>query len=64
MLDNGYMDMSVQKGGVSGVTGCLAYISVISKIIEDARRNSDLAVLWLDLTKGYGTSPLTSGVDS
>ena len=58
MLDNGYMDTSVQKGGIPGVSGCLEHTSVISKIIEDAKRNNgDLAVLWLDLTNAYGTIP-------
>ncbi|KAK0147669.1 hypothetical protein N1851_012859 [Merluccius polli] len=33
------MDTSVQKGGVPGVPGCLEHTSVISKIIEDAKRN-------------------------
>lgn len=58
MLDNGYMDTSVQKGGVPGVPGCLEHTSVITKIIEDAKKNhGDLAVLWLDLTNAYGTIP-------
>lgn len=58
MLDNTYMDTSVQKDGVPGVSGCLEHTSVITKIIKDARRNrGDLAVLWLDLTNDYGTVP-------
>ena len=58
MLDNDYMDTSVQKGGVPGVPGCLEHTSVLSKIIEDAKRNhGDLAVLWLVLTNAYGTIP-------
>lgn len=49
MLDNGYMDTLVQKGGVPGVSGCLEHTSIISKIIKDAKRNNgDLTVLWLD----------------
>ncbi|XP_056314571.1 uncharacterized protein LOC130229674 [Danio aesculapii] len=58
MMDNGYMDTSVQKGGVPGVSGCLEHTSVVTKIIEDAKKNrGDLAVLWLDLTNAYGTIP-------
>ncbi|KAI2644044.1 Peptide chain release factor 1 [Labeo rohita] len=42
-------------GGVLGVAGCLKHTSIITKSIEDAKKNSgDLAVLWLDLTKAYG----------
>lgn len=49
MLDNLYMDTSVQKGGVAGVSACLRHTSVIFKINEDAKKNSgDLTVLWLD----------------
>lgn len=58
MVDNGYMDTSVQKGGVPGVAGCLEHTSMITKIIEDAKKNrGDLAVLWLDLTNAFGTIP-------
>ncbi|KAK0139943.1 hypothetical protein N1851_023143 [Merluccius polli] len=58
MLDNDYMDTSVQKGGVPGVPGCLEHTRVLSKIIEDAKRNhGNLAVLWLDLTNAYGMIP-------
>ncbi len=56
LINNKYIDTSVQKGGVPGVPGCIEHNSVISKIIEDAKRNQgDLAVLWLDLTNAYGT---------
>lgn len=58
MVDNGYMDTSVQKGGISGVEGCLEHTSIITKIIKDVKKNrGDLAVLWLDLTNAYGTIP-------
>lgn len=53
-MDNGYMDTSVQNGGVPGVAGCLEHISIITKVIEDVKKNrGDLAVLWLDLTNAY-----------
>lgn len=35
MLVSGYMDTSVQKGGVPGVSGCLEHTSVNTKIIEE-----------------------------
>lgn len=58
MLGNEYMDTSVQKQGIPGVSGCLEHTSVISQITEDAKRNHvDLLVLWLDLTSDYGTIP-------
>lgn len=58
MVDNGYMDTSVQKWGISGVAGYLEHTSIITKIIKDVKKNrGDLAVLWLDLTNAYGTIP-------
>lgn len=58
MFDNKYTDTSVQKRGVPVVPGCLEHTSISSKVIEDAKRNqSDLTVLWLDLTNTYGTIP-------
>lgn len=58
MLENGYMDASVQKGGVPGVPGCLEHTSVITKIIGDTKGNGgNLTVLWLDLANSYGAIP-------
>lgn len=58
LLSNKYIDTSVQNGGVPGVPGCIERTSVISTIIEDAKRNhGDLAVLWLDISNAYGTVP-------
>lgn len=58
MFDNKYTDTSVQKRGIPVIPGCLEHTSIMSKMIEDAKRNqSDLTVLWLDLTNTYGTIP-------
>ncbi|CAC5357420.1 unnamed protein product [Mytilus coruscus] len=58
MLENNYIDTSVQKGGVPGVSGCLEHTSVLTKIIQEAKENKgDLTVLWLDLANAYGSIP-------
>ena len=58
MLNNDYIDTSVQKGGVPGFPGCIEHTSVISQLIRDAKINrSDLTVVWLDLANAYGTVP-------
>ena len=58
LLENKYMDTSVQKGGVPGVPGCLEHTSVLTKIIQDAKdTKGDLTVLWLDLANAYGSIP-------
>ena len=58
LLSNKYIDTSVQKGGIPGVSGCVEHTSVITQIIRDARRNKgELAVIWIDLANAYGTIP-------
>ena len=58
MVENNYIDTSVQKGGVPGVPGCLEHTSVLTKIIREAKENKgDLTVLWLDLANAYGSIP-------
>ena len=58
LLNNNYIDISVQKGGVPGVSGCVEHTSVPSEIIRDARENKgDLTVLWFDLANAYGSIP-------
>jgi hypothetical protein len=58
LLANNYIDMSVQKGGVPGVSGCVEHTSALTQIIQEAKENKgDLAVLWLDLANAYGSIP-------
>ncbi|XP_035688709.1 LOW QUALITY PROTEIN: uncharacterized protein LOC118424272 [Branchiostoma floridae] len=58
LLDNQYIDTSVQKGGVPGVPGCLEHTGVVTQLIREAKENrGDLAVLWLDLANAYGSIP-------
>ena len=46
LLSNGYIDTSVQKGGIPGVSGCIEHTSVITQIIKEARENiGELAVI-------------------
>ncbi|XP_052256427.1 uncharacterized protein LOC127861786 [Dreissena polymorpha] len=59
LLQNKYIDTAVQKGGVSGVSGCIEHTSVITQIIKEARENKgDIAVIWLDLANAYETGSM------
>ncbi len=50
--------MSVQKGGMPGVPGCLEHTGMVTQLIREAREGrGDLAVLWLDLTNAYALIP-------
>ncbi|KAK0134731.1 Retrovirus-related Pol polyprotein from type-2 retrotransposable element R2DM [Merluccius polli] len=58
LLKNGYIDTSVQKGGIPGVPGCLEHRGVVTQLLREARENKgDLVVLWLDLANAYGSMP-------
>ena len=39
LLDNKYVDTSVQKGGISGFVGCLEYTAAMSQLIAEAKQN-------------------------
>ncbi|CAC5393214.1 unnamed protein product [Mytilus coruscus] len=55
MTDNNYEDISVQKDGVPGFSGCIEYTSINSQLIQEAKVNKkDLTV---DLANAYGTIP-------
>ena len=55
MLKNNYIDTSVQKGGIPGLSGCLEHTRVVTQILREARESRrDFAVLWLDFAKAYG----------
>ena len=57
-LANNYIDTSVQKGGVPGVSGCLEHTSILSQLIREARaEKKDLVVTWIDIANAYGSMP-------
>ena len=58
VVSNGYVDLSVQKGGVPGVQGCTEHFGAMWEVLKDARmRKRDLSVVWLDLANAYGAVP-------
>jgi hypothetical protein len=58
MTSNGYIDTSVQKGGIPGFSGCVEHTSALSQLLREARINhGDLTVVWLDLANAYGSIP-------
>ena len=57
-LANKYIDTSVQKGGVPGISGCLEHTSILSTLIREARaEKKDLVVTWIDIANAYGSMP-------
>ena len=58
LLNNGYIDTTVQKAGIPGFPGCLEHSAMIWDMIQQAREDkADLAVAWLDLANAYGSVP-------
>ena len=58
MVDNKYIDTTVQKGGLPGHPGCLEHNSIITQLLREARqKKGNLAMVWLDLANAYGSIP-------
>ena len=55
VLENEYINISVQKAGVPGFTGCLKDATMIWSAIQEARK--ELYIVWLDLANAYGSVP-------
>ncbi|MEL7079400.1 MAG: Ulp1 family isopeptidase, partial [Cyanobacteria bacterium J06582_2] len=57
-LANGYIDTSIQKGGVPAVSGCMEHTAILSQLIREAKAGKkDLVVVWLDIANAYGSIP-------
>ena len=58
LQENEYLDVSVQKGGIPGVPGCVEHATMIWDAIQRAKSEKrDLDVIWLDLANAYGSVP-------
>ena len=58
LMENNYLDISVQKGGIPGVPGCLEHATMIWDAIQKAKTGKkNLDVIWLDLANAYGSVP-------
>jgi len=57
-LSNKYIDTSIQKGGVPGVSGCMEHTAILSQLIREAKaEKKSLVVVWLDIANAYGSIP-------
>ncbi|KAL1263729.1 hypothetical protein QQF64_006468 [Cirrhinus molitorella] len=55
---NNFVDISVQKAGISGFSGCLEHTNVIWHQIQTAKKEKkDLHVVFLDLANAFGSVP-------
>ena len=56
MVENKFLDRSIQKAFVSATPGCVEHHCKLGAILAEARkRHKSLAVCWLDLANAYGS---------
>ena len=56
VINNGYVNASIQKAGVPGSPGCIEHTTMLWDRIKTAKNNrtTELHVIWLDLENAYG----------
>lgn len=55
---NNYIYISLQKGAIAGIPGCLEHIGLITQLLREVKEGKgDLVVLLLDLANTYGSVP-------
>eukprot|EP00057_Strongylocentrotus_purpuratus_P031916 XP_786079.3 PREDICTED: uncharacterized protein LOC580961 [Strongylocentrotus purpuratus] len=58
MRKNGYLDTTVQKGGVGGHPGVWEHVATLWEVIKDAKTSQkNLVAIWLDLANAFGSVP-------
>ena len=58
LTENGYINTSVQKGGILGVSGCLKHATMIREAIQRGKSEKlNFDVIWLDLANDYRSVP-------
>ena len=58
LMSNNYIDTSIQKGGIPGISGCLEHTAILSQLIREAKaEKKNLVVTWLDIANAYGSIP-------
>ena len=56
MLQNNYMDTTIQKAFVHGIPGCTEHQFKLATAIQEARKkHQSLTICWLDLANAYGS---------
>ena len=55
---NDYIDQSIQKAGIPGISGCLENTTLISQMILEAKeKKKSLVSVWLDIAKAFLSIP-------
>ena len=55
VINNGYVNISIQKAGVPGFPSCIEHTTMLWDRIKTAKNNkTELHVIWLDRENAYG----------
>ena len=58
MRKNGYLDTTLQKGGVGGHPGVWEHVATLWEVIKDAKTSQkNLVAIWLDLANAFESVP-------
>ena len=58
LLVSRYIDLSIQKEGIPGVSGYLEHTALLSQLIREAKtEKKNLVITWLDIANAYGSIP-------
>jgi hypothetical protein len=58
MVENSYINTSIQKAGIQGFSGYVEHTSILTMLIKEAKEGKkNLAEMWLDLANLYGSVP-------
>ena len=56
MITNKYLDPTVQKAYIDGISGCMEHVQVVQEVISHAKANNHTAhITWFDLTDAFGS---------
>ena len=56
MKNNNYFDISIQKGFISDMAGCVEHTTMLSELLKNAKTtNRQITVCWTDLENAFGS---------
>ena len=56
MKNNSYFDISIQKGFISDMAGCVEHTTMLSELLKNAKTtNRQITVCWTDLENAFGS---------
>ena len=48
VINNGYINTSIKKGGIPRVAGCIEHTAILSQLIKEAKKEKKPGCIWLN----------------